>query len=383
MANRKTHEQFVQELAEKFSYLTVLSRYENAKTKVLINDDRCDCDPTLKLPGNAMKGKGCKACRQIASGKSKKLSQKAFENKVRSVNPHLTVLSEYSRMVDPVTVESSLCNCGPVEANSHLIVDARGWKCSGCVKQRIGKKYSLGQDEFVRRVTKINPHLTVMGDFVNLNQRVLVNDTRCACDPSMMWSKPLTQAKGAGCSCSKGMRIGQAVVKNKRDGFHKWLLEAYPFVEIISDYQGSRNPIVINDTRCGCDEFITVPNYIRSRGVICRTCSMSSGEKDAWDFLESNGFEFEAQKTFDGCKSVRSLRFDFYVNSHNLLIEVDGAHHERPVEFFGGQKAFEGVQKRDAIKNAWARQNQISLLRIRVEHENVKDVLDEFFRRKR
>jgi len=44
---------------------------------------------------------------------------------------------------------------------------------------------------------------------------------------------------------------------------------------------------------------------------------------------------FEEQKRFKGCKVNKALPFDFYLPSHNLLIEYDGVAHFKPTTFGG------------------------------------------------
>jgi hypothetical protein len=62
------------------------------------------------------------------------------------------------------------------------------------------------------------------------------------------------------------------------------------------------------------------------------------------------------------------LHFDFAIfNSDDTLyglIEFDGIQHFRPVEIFGGKKAFIQSKARDGIKNDFCRKEGIKLLRI-------------------
>ena len=84
-------------------------------------------------------------------------------------------------------------------------------------------------------------------------------------------------------------------------------------------------------------------------------------------FLEENGISFEAEKKFIGCKNVEPLRFDFYLPDHNVLIEYQGIQHYKPVEFFGGEQAFEKLKKRDKIKREWSRDSSFELVLIKYD----------------
>lgn len=48
----------------------------------------------------------------------------------------------------------------------------------------------------------------------------------------------------------------------------------------------------------------------------------------------------------------------------NFLIENDGRQHYESVDYFGGEKCFRDVQKRDKIKNDYCILNNIPLLRL-------------------
>ena len=70
------------------------------------------------------------------------------------------------------------------------------------------------------------------------------------------------------------------------------------------------------------------------------------------------------QNHCQGCRDQKPLRFDFWLPQASLVIEYDGQQHFRPVERFGGEKAFWAVQKRDAIKDQFCRENGIEVIRI-------------------
>jgi hypothetical protein len=71
--------------------------------------------------------------------------------------------------------------------------------------------------------------------------------------------------------------------------------------------------------------------------------------------------QVKTQVTFPGCNSSKGypLRFDFYCNQSNLLIEADGAQHNK-----GNYLYTDELGKRDAIKNMWAEDNGYRLIRI-------------------
>ena len=75
----------------------------------------------------------------------------------------------------------------------------------------------------------------------------------------------------------------------------------------------------------------------------------------------------------------KPLPFDFVIfdkGGISMLIEFDGIQHHEPVERFGGEEAFEKVQKHDKIKTEFCEQSNIKLVRIPYwEIDNVGSIL--------
>ena len=88
-------------------------------------------------------------------------------------------------------------------------------------------------------------------------------------------------------------------------------------------------------------------------------------------FLMQQNINFSREKTFKNCKNSPSslLRFDFYLPDLNILVEVQGAHHFKPV-CYGGcsyEKALVNYEKQkvnDDIKRQFCKENNIELIEI-------------------
>ena len=94
--------------------------------------------------------------------------------------------------------------------------------------------------------------------------------------------------------------------------------------------------------------------------------------------LEKNGLSFETEKTFPSCRGQSNpLPFDFYIESHNLLIEFDGRQHFEPVEYWGGEEGFKKRQFYDSLKNSFAEENGFKLLRF--NHLQSEEVIEQEF----
>ena len=101
------------------------------------------------------------------------------------------------------------------------------------------------------------------------------------------------------------------------------------------------------------------------QGSGCTHCNESKGEKAIVKVLNKYKINFDRQKKFSDCKNIYELPFDFYIPSRRLLIEFDGKQHYEPLDFFGGEEAFNRLKINDKIKNDYCEDNYINLIRIK------------------
>ena len=100
---------------------------------------------------------------------------------------------------------------------------------------------------------------------------------------------------------------------------------------------------------------------------------------------DKQNIKYEEQKRFPTCRDKLPLAFDFYIPSHNLLLEYDGEAHFEPVYWSKSitieqaRKRFTTQQYRDALKTEWALQNKYTLLRIKYG-EDVEKILYKIFK---
>jgi len=117
-------------------------------------------------------------------------------------------------------------------------------------------------------------------------------------------------------------------------------------------------------------------DHLVGRG--CPHCNESKGELVITNYLKTKGFEFIREKKYDNCRGYkRTLPFDFYLPDYNALVEYDGEQHFKPLKYWGGEEGFNRQQINDNIKNEYAKNNNINLLRIRFdEYKNINEILD-------
>ena len=123
--------------------------------------------------------------------------------------------------------------------------------------------------------------------------------------------------------------------------------------------------------QCRCGNYINVLSnrLLMGKTKSCGCLGKSFGEKKIEQILIENNISFIKQKTFENCKDVNVLPFDFWVNNQ-YCIEFDGYQHFHPVEHFGGEAYLQYTQTHDIIKNNYCRNNNIPLIRIPYYHLN-------------
>ena len=102
-----------------------------------------------------------------------------------------------------------------------------------------------------------------------------------------------------------------------------------------------------------------------SKTISCGCATKTAGEIKIEQILKTAGIQYQSQYRIREFNI--SAPFDYAIfNQETLLclIEYDGEQHFKPIEFFGGEEAFQKQQERDQKKDEWCKENNIPLLRI-------------------
>ena len=105
----------------------------------------------------------------------------------------------------------------------------------------------------------------------------------------------------------------------------------------------------------------------------CPFLNISKTEYFIHNLLKRTKIKFTVEEKFDDCKNKKSLPFDVYLPTYNLIIECDGQQHFEVVNHFGGKKKLNQTIKHDNIKNDYCNKNNIPLLRIPYIYDANKD----------
>lgn len=116
-------------------------------------------------------------------------------------------------------------------------------------------------------------------------------------------------------------------------------------------------------------------------GKRCPYCKKSKGALRVANFLQKTKYDFKEEYYVKNILGATCLRFDFYIPELNMAIEYDGQQHYKPIEKFGGEKAFEKTKFRDVIKNNYCKDNNINLLRIPYwDYNNIEKILNDYLK---
>lgn len=117
---------------------------------------------------------------------------------------------------------------------------------------------------------------------------------------------------------------------------------------------------------CKCDNGHTNEILSSNFGKVknCMKCNprLSHGERKIKEILESLKVVFYQEYTFEDCKNINLLPFDFYLPDYNCCIEYDGEQHFEENIF--SHEDFTDRKKRDSVKNQYCEEHNIKLIRI-------------------
>lgn len=130
---------------------------------------------------------------------------------------------------------------------------------------------------------------------------------------------------------------------------------------------------------CSCGNIYKTPSpsFLHQKCYRCPECSKKKSKNAliVSKFLENNELVYIEEKSFDDCRNILPLPFDFcvFLDGKFFLIEVDGEYHYEPIT---GEENLISQKERDTIKTNYCMYNNIDLLRIpywEIENGEFKD----------
>lgn len=370
---RKSQKRFsmdeIREIVENAGCELLSTEYINNSQKL---DIRCKCGNIYHPNFNSFKSKKmyqCPTCSTLERSSKRKYSQTFIEQQFAIKG--YKVLSDY------------------VKNNVKLeLVDGVGYKYLFAYSRFLGgglpdkfAKHNPHTIENIKLYLKLEnkKFLYVSGEFSNAQKKNLFFVCNiCDCEWDTSWNMI---SNGHGCPYCKGKRVSSknniAIVRP--DLVYEWDWERN--ISKPTDFTKGSKEVVW--WKCGyCNERWESSILSRYSGNGCPFCNMSAGEKKILYWLKHENYDFRYQHIFPKLYSQRGgvLRFDFVVFNEGRpikIIEYDDVQHDKFIPFFHGvYENFENYKNNDVIKDNYARQNGIDMLRIKSkDFKNIEKIL--------
>ena len=354
---RKTHSRYVEEVAQIDSNIEVIGSYKSSHTSIL---HRCIIDgyEWYAKPNNILNGRGCPKC---AGTMKKTHSEYVYEVSLKNLD--VEVIGEYIGANTPILHR---CRKHNIQWNISPSNVLQGYGCNLCRSAKKHDKLSKEHKQYVNELQNINGDIVVVDSYINSCTAIL---HRCMKDGHEWYARPGNILKSKGCPLCAGN------IKKTHDEYVRDVFALNPDIEVVGEYINANTPIKHKCLKHNLVWEAKPANILNGSG--CPYCNESIGERRIRQWLEKNGIKYVYQKTFADCRDVKLLPFDFYLPDKNAIIEYDGKQHYEVVDFFGGQNGFDKIVMHDSIKDNYCKSNNITLLRIPY-NKNIEQELNNF-----
>lgn len=350
-------ERFIQTHGNRYDYSRVV--FKDGKKNVTIG---CQKHGLFEqAPNNHSKGAGCPKCKGEANRDRCRYDQSKIIKSFKQAHGDLYDYSrvQYSGNTTKVTIGCPIHGWFEQIPKDHK----RGIGCAQCGPSRCGKSRKVTLDNFIERSRK---HHGDKFDYslVDLEKNGMFDKIKIICPyHGVTLQLAHNHALGFGCKKCDAQRVGD-MSKITHEQFIENSLKVHGNVYDYSKtkYTFSHEIVVITCKKHGDFE---QQAKLHARGAGCSQCSQSRGERAIALWLKEKSIPYEVEKRFTDCLSPkgRTMKFDFYLPHYSALIEFDGHHHYREVEYFGGY-TLQQVQQYDEVKNQYAKKKGMPLLRI-------------------
>jgi hypothetical protein len=308
-------------------------------------------------------------------GRAKKTHEEFMSEVYSLVGDEYSILGEYQSSHSKITFKHNKCQSEYEVSPSNFL---SGKRCPSCFGRRTKK---TGED-FKRFVEEtVGNEYTVVGKYKNASSKIEIRHNTCGNEYLV---EPRKFRVGKRCfSCA-----------NKQNGLNRIEAHTNIFIDnvrsmvgddytVLGEYKGRSNKILMKHNECSSKYSVEPRKFLE--GIRCPNCCLSKGETMIERVLRDNNIERIREYKFEDCVYRNKLPFDFAIINNEkvtLLIEYDGIQHFEPVAFYGGEKTFKLVQKRDAIKNKYCKENKIPLIRVpyTMDEDMIKIVIEDKLR---
>ncbi|MGR6760443.1 zinc-ribbon domain-containing protein [Paenibacillus sp. T2-29] len=359
----------------------LLAEWDHERNSVLPSD--VTLSSSLRINWKCIKGhkweapiysrsvNGCPHCAGVVQK-----TTESFKNEIASlVGTEYSLLTEYISSSEKIKLLHNVCGKSYSTTPASFLKGARCHFCNGGI--------SYSHEDFINVLISKRPNFydeyEILSRYIRTSTKMKVRHIKCGCEFKSGANKLLM---GASCPICHGY-----TKKDTKVFAHQVKLLTNGCYELVSEYITDSDKVKLKHLECG-HVYNTVPSYFIQGGARCPRCrppkkSESKGEERIRLHLSNNNYTYVPQFEFEDCRDRTPLKFDFAVleskdESPLLLIEFDGLQHYEPVKYWGGQKTFNNIRRRDKIKDDYCKSHNIPLIRIKyTEFDNIESILDE------
>ena len=202
-SNRKSHEQYANEVKTANKDIVVVGNYVDMKTPILHKCLKHDIE-WLAYPNNILKGCGCPKCGNDTVSIKLRKEHKIYVDELKIKNPQISVVGEYMNMRTPILHRCNVHNFEWETSPSSVLLGGGFPKCGG---EKIADKLRKTHEQYEKELKSVNPSVVVLGDYIDAVTPIL---HKCLIDGNEWYVTPSNLLSGYGCpQCneSKGERI--------------------------------------------------------------------------------------------------------------------------------------------------------------------------------
>lgn len=351
MATKWTYES-VKECISNTGCTLLSDTYKNAKTKLKIKCGICGEQFEANLDNFInSKHKSCKSCASSIGNTGRYTIEEIRE--VVSKTPATLISCDYKGVYECLEFK---CECGEIfKTNWTTFISRKKYFCNAC-------SFKKRREKSILDLTGMTfGELRVLHIDKNKKNRIHWM-CQCSCGKkASVSSLALTRKDGTkSCGCKAPIKKDFTIndVRQK--------ISELSECELLSTEYINAHRKLLFKCSCGKEFQRSWANFTNKNKRKCPSCTKkeSSLEREVREILEQMKEVFLQQYTFDECRNEMVLPFDFYMPEKNIAIEVDGVHHFKPIDYYGGEEQFKKQNIRDEIKNNFCKDNGIKLIRI-------------------
>lgn len=290
---------------------------------------------------------------------SRKKTHEEYIAEVAKINPNIEVIGIYINAHERIEHRCLVCGRTWFTKPCGILLGYGCAKCAGILQYT--------QEEYELRVGEVNSNIEVLGQYINMNQKILHKCKICGHE----WeTKPSDIVKGHGCPICSGKTIGKPPeYKNSiwasiyRDYFEKYMTEE----QMKSYMPNSHKKINVICPDCGRLKKIS-PNTLYENGLGC-ICGDGISYPNKFVYSVLNQLNIEMVIEYKPSWST-GKQYDIYIPKINCIIENHGnQHYKDAFTTFGA--TYEVEKQNDNYKENLAKINGIKdYIIINCRHSN-------------